>query len=55
MHYFVTIVYNVTSGSAINLGRAIASGSFLVSKQVLRCQRVEGRLNVSLFLWKTNN
>ena len=40
MHYFVTIVYNVTSGNAINLlGTAIASDSFLVSKQVLRCQR----------------
>ena len=40
MHYFVTIVYNVTSGNAINLlGTATASDSFLVSKQVLRCQR----------------
>ena len=30
MHYFVTIVYNVTSGNAINLlGTAIASDSFL--------------------------
>ena len=39
MHYFVTIVYNVTSGNAINLlGTAIVSDSFLVSKQVLRCQ-----------------
>ena len=40
MHYFVTIVYNVTSGSTINLlSMAIASDSFLASKQVLRCQR----------------
>ena len=40
MHYFVTIVYNITSGNAIYLlGMAIASDSFLVSKQVLRCQR----------------
>ena len=40
MHYVVTIVYNVTSGNAINLlGMAIASDSFLVSEQVLRCQR----------------
>ena len=40
MHYFVTILYNVTSGSATNLlGTAITSYSFLVSKQVLRCQR----------------
>ena len=30
MHYFVGIVYNVTSGNAINvLGTAIASDSFL--------------------------
>ena len=40
MHYFGTIVYNVTSRNAINLlGTAIASDSFLVSKQVLTCQR----------------
>ena len=40
MYYFVTIVYEVTSRNAINLlGSAIASASFLVSKQVLRCQR----------------
>ena len=40
MHYFVAIVYNVTSGNAINLlGTAITSDSALVSKQVLRCQR----------------
>ena len=40
MHYFVTIVYNVTSGNAINLlGMAIVPDSFLVSKEVLRCQR----------------
>ena len=40
MHYFVAIVYNVTSGNAINvLGTANASDSVLVSKQVLRCQR----------------
>ena len=40
MQYFVTIVYNVTSGNAINLlGMAITSDSFLVSKQVLRYQR----------------
>ena len=40
MRYFVTIVYNVTSGNAIKLlGTAIASDSFLVSEQVLRCQR----------------
>ena len=40
MHYFVTIVYDVTSGNAFNLlGTEIASDSFLVSKQVLRCQR----------------
>ena len=57
MLYVVTIVYNVTSENAINfLGTAIASDSCLVSKQVLRCQRVD-RLNVSLSLslWKTNN
>ena len=35
MHYFVTIVYNVTSGKSINLlAPAIVSISFLVSKQV---------------------
>ena len=49
MHYFVTIVYNVTSGNAINLlGTAITSGlktSFEMSK---------GQLNVSFF-WITNN
>ena len=40
MHYFIAIIYNTTSGNAINvLGMAIASDSFLVSKQVLRCQR----------------
>ena len=40
MHYFVTIVYNVTSENANNLlSTAIASDSVLVSKQVLRCQR----------------
>ena len=39
MHNFVTIIYNVTSENAINLlGTAIASDSFLVSKQVLICQ-----------------
>ena len=38
--YFVTIVYNVASGKAVNvLATAIASVSFLVSKQVLSCQR----------------
>ena len=37
MHYLVRIIYNITSGDAINvLG---TSDSFLVSKQVLRCQR----------------
>ena len=45
MHYSVIIVYNVISGNVINpLCTAIASDSFLVSKQVLRCQR-----DVSLF------
>ena len=40
MHYFVTILYNVTSGNTINLlSMEIASVSFLASKQVLRCQR----------------
>ena len=40
IHYFVTIVYSLTSGNAINLlGTAIAPDSFLVSKQVLTCQR----------------
>ena len=40
MHYFVTIVYNITSGNTINLlGMTIVSDSFLVSKQVLRCER----------------
>ena len=40
MHYFVTIVYSLTSGNAMNvLGTAIASDSFLVSKQDLGCQR----------------
>ena len=40
MHYFIEIVYNVTLGNKINVsGTAIASDSFLVSKQVLRCQR----------------
>ena len=40
MHYFVAVVYSVTSGNAINvLGTEIASDSFSVSKQVLRCQR----------------
>ena len=40
MHYFVTIIYNVTSGNTINLwSMAIASDSFLGSRQVLRCQR----------------
>ena len=40
MHYFIAIVYNVTSGNATNLlGTAIPSDSFLVSIQVLRCQR----------------
>ena len=43
MNYFVTIVCNVTSGNAINpLGTAIASDSFLVSKQVFEMS--EGRL-----------
>ena len=37
MDYFVTIVYNITSGINL-LGTTIASGSVLVSKQVLRCQ-----------------
>ena len=38
--YFETILYNVTSGNAINLlGMAIASDSLLVTKQVLRCQK----------------
>ena len=40
MHYFVTIIYNVTSGNSINLlSTAIASDSFLASKQVLICKR----------------
>ena len=40
MHYFVTIVYNVTSGKSINLlAPAIVSILFLVSKQVLSCPR----------------
>ena len=40
MHNFVTILYSVISGNAINLlGAVIALDSFLVSKQVLRCQR----------------
>ena len=39
MHYFITIIYNVTSGNTINLlSMAIASDSFLASKQILRCQ-----------------
>ena len=42
MHYLVTIVYSVTPGNAVNLlDTAIASDSFLVSKQVLRCQRYD--------------
>ena len=42
MHYVVIIVYNVTSGDTINLlGTAIVLDSCLVSKQVLRCQRVD--------------
>ena len=53
MHYFVTIVYNVTSGNAINLlATGIVSVSILVSKQVLRCQ---GTTEGVIFLWKTNN
>ena len=45
MHYFVTIVYNITSGKSINLlAPAIVSISFLVSKQVLRCPRATGRV-----------
>ena len=40
MHHFVTIVYNVTSRNTIDLlSMAIASDSFLASKQVLGCQR----------------
>ena len=55
MHYFVTIVYSVTSGNAMNvLGTAITSDSFLVSKQDLRCQRNDWRchflLEVSFFI-----
>ena len=43
MHYFVTILYKLTSGSTINLlSTEIASDSFLASKQVLRCQRDDG-------------
>ena len=42
MHYVVTMLYNVTSENAINfLGTAIASDLCLVSKLVLRCQRVD--------------
>ena len=38
MHYFVTIIYNVTSENVNNLlSTAIASDSALVSKQVLGC------------------
>ena len=40
MHYFVTIVYNVTSENAKDLlSTAITSDSVLVSKQALRCQK----------------
>ena len=54
MRYFVTIVYNITSGNAINLlGTAIASDSLLVSKQVLRCQR-DDRLATSLTYFITS-
>ena len=49
MHYFVTIIYNVTSGKSINLlAPAIVSISILVSKQVLRCPRDDGTCHVSL-------
>ena len=49
MHYIVTIVYNVTSGNAINLlGTAIASNSYFSLK--ISFEMSEGRLNVSFFL-----
>ena len=49
MNFFLTIVYNVTSGNAINLlATANASVSFLVSKQVLRCPRDNRTCHVSL-------
>ena len=39
MQYYVTIAYDVTSRNTINLlGTAITPDSFLVSRQVLRCQ-----------------
>ena len=44
MYYFVTIVYNVTSGNTTNL-----------LSMAIYFEMSEGRLNVSLFLWKTNN
>ena len=40
MHYFLTTIHNITSGNTMNvLATAIASVSFLVTKQVLRCQK----------------
>ena len=50
MHYFVTIVYNVTSESANNLlSTAIASDSVFFGLKI-SFKMSEGRLNVSLFL-----
>ena len=52
----VAIVYNVTSGNTINVLRtAIASDSFLVSKQVLRGRQIisynKGVVLVNLLIW----
>ena len=54
MHYLLTIVYNVTSGNAISLlGMAQSLQIHFWSQKSFEIS--EGRLNVSLFLWKTNN
>ena len=50
MNYFVTIVYNVTSGNAINL-----LGTAFIFGLKTSFEMTEERLNVSLFLWKTYN
>ena len=51
MHYFVTIVYNVTPGNAINFFGYSNRFRFIFGLKT-SFEMSEGRLKVSLFLWK---
>ena len=49
MHYFVTIIYNVTSGNTINLLSMYGNGFRFIFGLKTSFELSEGRLNVSLF------